>query len=48
MFVTFKFAYQNWHTMDQAAVAAEVVKGAINADEYQTIVGEAYVTPTAE
>lgn len=48
MFIVFKFAYQLWHTMDKTAVAVEVAKGAITADEYKTIVGEEYVAPTTE
>lgn len=42
MFKVFKFAYQLWHTMDKAAVAAEVAKGSITAEQYQEIVGEEY------
>lgn len=46
MFVTFKYAYQSWGTMDKKDVMAEVVKGSITADQYKEIVGEIYVTPT--
>jgi len=48
MFIVFKFAYQLWHTMDKAAVAAEVAKGSITEAEYKTIVGEDYVVVSAE
>lgn len=48
MFIIFKFAYQMWHTMDKAAVAAEVVKGSITADQYKTITGEDYVAAVTE
>lgn len=48
MMTVFKFAYQLWHTMDKDAVAAEVAKGSITADNYKAIVGEDYVAPTAE
>ncbi|MCG0678064.1 prophage P1 protein 57 [Lactiplantibacillus plantarum] len=48
MFIVFKFAYQLWHTMDKAAVAVEVVKGSITADDYKTITGEDYVAPTTK
>ena len=43
MFKVFKFAFQLWHTMDKAAVAAEVVKGSITAEQYKEITGEEYV-----
>lgn len=45
MFIVFKFAYQLWHTMDKADVAAEVANNSITADDYKTIVGEDYVAP---
>lgn len=48
MMIVFKFAYQLWHTMDKDAVAAEVAKNSITADDYKTITGEDYVTPTTE
>lgn len=43
MMIVFKFAYQLWHTMDKAEVAAEVAKNSITADDYKTITGEAYI-----
>lgn len=46
MFKTFRYAYQLWNTMDKAAVAAQVTKQAITADQYKTIVGEDYQAPT--
>lgn len=48
MFTVFKFAYQLWHTMDKAAVAAQVAKQSITAEQYKTIVGEDYQAPTDE
>lgn len=42
MFIVFKFAFQLWHTMDKAAVAAQVVKGSITAEQYKEITGEDY------
>lgn len=45
MFTVFKFAYQLWHTMDKAAVAAQVAKQSITAEQYKTIVGENYQAP---
>ncbi|WP_423348524.1 XkdX family protein [Lactiplantibacillus plantarum] len=48
MMMTFKFAYQLWHTMDKAEVAAEVAKNSITADDYKTITGEDYVAPVTE
>ncbi|MPQ37175.1 XkdX family protein [Lactobacillus plantarum] len=48
MFIVFKFAYQLWHTMDKTDVAAEVAKGSITSDDYKTITGEDYVSPTTE
>lgn len=42
MMIVFKFAYQLWHTMDKAEVAAEVAKGSITASDYKTITGEDY------
>ncbi|AVW05392.1 XkdX family protein [Lactiplantibacillus plantarum] len=48
MIIVFKFAYQLWHTMDKAEVAAEVAKGSITSDDYKTITGEDYVSPTTE
>lgn len=48
MMIVFKFAYQLWHTMDKTAVAAEVAKNSITADDYKTITGEDYVSPTTE
>jgi len=47
MMIVFKFAYQLWHTMDKAEVAAEVAKNSITADDYKTITGEDYVAPSA-
>lgn len=44
MFMVFKFAYQLWHTMDKAAVAAQVAKQAITAEQYKEIIGEDYET----
>lgn len=43
MMIVFKFAYQLWHTMDKAEVAAEVANNSITADDYKTITGEEYV-----
>lgn len=48
MFIVFKFAYQMWHTMDKNAVAAEVAKGSITADDYKTITGEEYVVASTK
>lgn len=48
MFIVFKFAYQLWHTMDKADVAAEVANNSITADDYKTITGEDYVASTSE
>ncbi|WP_350443809.1 XkdX family protein [Lactiplantibacillus plantarum] len=48
MIIVFKFAYQLWHTMSKSDVAAEVAKGSITADDYKTITGEDYVSPTTE
>lgn len=48
MMTVFKFAYQLWHTMDKTAVAAEVAKNSITADNYKTITGEDYVAPTTK
>lgn len=48
MIIVFKFAYQLWHTMDKAEVAAEVAKGSITADDYKTITGEDYVAPATQ
>ena len=48
MFITFKFAYQNWGTMTKEDVADEVIKGSITADEYKEIVGEDYVAPASQ
>lgn len=45
MIIVFKFAYQLWHTMDKADVAAEVANNSITADDYKTITGEDYVAP---
>ena len=42
MFIVFKFAYQLWHTMDKADVAAEVAKGSITVSDYKTITGQDY------
>ena len=47
MFITFKFAYQLWNTMTKEDVAAQVVKSAITADQYKTIIGEEYQAPAA-
>lgn len=47
MFITFKFAYQLWNTMTKEDVAAQVVKSAITAGQYKTIVGEEYQTSVA-
>lgn len=47
MFITFKFAFQNWKTMTADDVAAQVVKGSITADQYKEITGTDYVAPTA-
>ena len=43
MFIVFKFAFQLWHTMDKAAVATQVVKGSITAEQYKEITGEDYI-----
>ncbi|CUR63876.1 XkdX family protein [Leuconostoc gasicomitatum] len=43
MIIVFKFAYQLWHTMDKAEVAAEVAKNSITTNDYKTITGEEYV-----
>lgn len=43
MIIIFKFAYQLWHTMDKAEVAAEVAKNSITANDYKMITGEEYV-----
>ena len=43
MFTVFKFAFQLWHTMDKADVAAQVVKGSITAEQYKEITGENYI-----
>lgn len=48
MFVTFKFAYQNWKTMTVEDVAVQVVKGSITAEQYKEITGDGYVAPTTE
>ncbi|AUS71665.1 MULTISPECIES: XkdX family protein [Lactiplantibacillus] len=48
MMIVFKFAYQLWHTMDKAEVAAEVAKNSITSDDYKTITGEEYVAPAAK
>ncbi|GAA3608298.1 XkdX family protein [Secundilactobacillus similis] len=48
MMIVFKFAYQLWHTMDKAEVAAEVTKNLITADDYKMITGEDYVAPTTQ
>lgn len=43
MFITFKFAYQDWKTMTDDDVAAQVAKGSITADQYKQITGNDYV-----
>ncbi|TBX37639.1 XkdX family protein [Lactiplantibacillus paraplantarum] len=48
MMIVFKFAYQLWHTIDKTAVAAEVAKGSITADDYKTITDEDYVAPATQ
>ncbi|MCG0633680.1 prophage P1 protein 57 [Lactiplantibacillus plantarum] len=48
MMIVFKFAYQLWHTMDKAGIAAEVAKNSITADDYKKITGEDYVAPTTK
>lgn len=42
MFITFKFAFQNWKTMTASDVADQVVKGSITANQYKEITGEEY------
>ncbi|AWZ43149.1 XkdX family protein [Latilactobacillus sakei] len=46
MFIVFKFAYQNWNTMNKDDVMAQVVKGSISEEQFKEIVGEDYVAPT--
>lgn len=42
MFITFKFAYQDWKTMTVEDVAEQVVKGSITANQYKEITGTDY------